>query len=227
MIAVPGLRTPVLLCALLLPMLAVVCVNTLRDRYVNNLTGLTLHFLEPAGSAHADSANSSGSLPALVADRHTAQLTESRAWWPNWPSLAEVDAFESAFKTAEAITELQRAGDRRPSTPIITGDGFMGVADLTCGRGACSGAVEAGRWAADHPGAVAVVFLEGTGMRAFLDGFLPSLRNATLRFVLVIHNSDEPVPVNAADAGWLDEPLLVACFAQNAMQLHPRLVPIP
>ena len=84
-----------------------------------------------------------------------------------------------------------------------------------------------GRFVLANPDAVPVVFVEGTGKQHINAELLPALRNYSLPFVLVIHNSDEPVFVLAEETALLDEPLLVACFAQNAVLLHPRLFPIP
>lgn len=144
--------------------------------------------------------------------------------WPTWPPAEDVDAFEAEFKAAElALTD---DAIRRPSAPIITGNGFRWIADITCNDG-CDRASVAG-WIRTNPQRIPVIFVCGDRVGSFLTDALPSLRNSSVRFVLVVHNSDTPMPGRAAtEASLLDEPLLVAWFAQNAELRHPRLHPIP
>ena len=153
-------------------------------------------------------------------------VTHAVVEWPGWPPTSDVDAFEAEFKAAEARN--RRDDSRRPSSPIITGDGFMAVADLSCAEdgGGCKASTIA-PWAAAHPGEAAVVFVKGGMTEEFVAEMLPQIRVARLRFVLVVHNSDGSMPHNSADIAALEDPLLIACFAQNVVEPRVNVRPIP
>jgi hypothetical protein len=118
---------------------------------------------------------------------------------------------------------------RRPSAPLVTGDGFRAAADMRCEPpdDECA-QVDAAGWAAARPGAAAVIFVKQDHVDAFFARALPRLRAAGVRFVLVSHNSDAPAPARAEDARWLDEePLLLGWFAQNPSRAHSKLRALP
>lgn len=144
--------------------------------------------------------------------------------WPAWPPADDVDAFESHFRSIDAIDDLKKLGGRQPSSPIITGDGFLMAADMECAR-SCD-AAHATAWATANPGAAVVVFIAGEA-QTFISRMLPRLRELSVPFVLVGHNSDSSMPHGAAQVGLLDEPLLLAWFTQNAVLRHPRVHPLP
>lgn len=156
--------------------------------------------------------------------RKLGRYNSSMPQWPPWPPAEFVASLEADFQVAQK-TSIGSDG-RSHSVPIITGDGFRSISDIACDLG-CD-AADVRRWVQSNSQSVPIIFVVGHHIESFLSVALPVLRNHSARFVLVVHNSDAAVPGQVAtDAALLDEPLLVACFAQNAEVQHPRLFPIP
>ena len=172
--------------------------------------------------AEAEQAFTEASSPSAVAASTESPSTSSAA--------AAVPRHLLSLSAAPPRSWLDADGrDRRPSAPLVTGDGFRAAADMRCEPpdDECA-TVDAAGWAAARPGAAAVVFVKQDHVGPFFARALPRLRAAGVRFVLVTHNSDAPAPASEEDARRLDdEPLLLAWFAQNPSRAHGKLRALP
>jgi hypothetical protein len=106
----------------------------------------------------------------------------------------------------------QRWKLRPTSEPFVSGDGFREACAYRLDPGGASGSPEEGGF----------FFVHGHLVPRFWAEVRPLVRKP---FVLVSHNSDWVVEDGALV--WLEDPLLVRWFAQNAKTSHPKLVPIP
>jgi hypothetical protein len=144
-------------------------------------------------------------------------------------SLASMPTHLLPLSVAPPQSWVVEGRNRRPSAPLVTGDGFRAAADMRCEPpdNECM-QVDAAGWAAARPGVAAVIFVKQDHVGAFFSSALPRLRAVGVCFVLVSHNSDASAPARKEDARWLDdEPLLLAWFAQNPSCTHSKLRALP
>ena len=106
--------------------------------------------------------------------------------------------------------------DRRPSYPLITGDGFRDSSDFIYDETDKS----------FNPNAVAsgdIIFVKTDFIGEFFRNIHPQISHP---YVLITHNSDYPAPGSCRK--FLDDPKILAWFAQNAEgYIHKKLIPIP
>jgi hypothetical protein len=152
-----------------------------------------------------------------------------------WMTKEDVHSIELEFK-AEQTASLEPAkagvwvedkiGIHRPSSPLVTGDGFSVAADVRCvSDETCR--FDASAWANAHPGLAIVIYSRQDAVKRFIALALPQLRNAQLQFVFITHNSDFSAPHDETDATLLSEPLLIKWFGTNPGRKHPKLSILP
>lgn len=108
------------------------------------------------------------------------------------------------------------AQDRRSSAPYITGDGFRDYCDYIFDETGINLIPENVR----HGN---TIFVKTDLLSKFFNEYHPKI---TEKYILVSHNSDYPAP--GAYSKYLDDPTLIAWFAQNMEgPAHPKLHPIP
>lgn len=106
-----------------------------------------------------------------------------------------------------------------PSLPYITGDGFRSIADFILD--------ETVAWAESNRVITLIkdgdiIFLKTDYLASFFSQVHPRI---TKKYILITHNSDYSAPQGFKN--FLDDPKLIAWFAQNADTSHPKLFPIP
>ncbi|KAH3767164.1 hypothetical protein Pelo_961 [Pelomyxa schiedti] len=104
--------------------------------------------------------------------------------------------------------------NRVGSYPLITGDTFRAMADFVYDFTSC----ENGK--SPFPGAV--YFTKAESIENFL-----SLDSNRPPYVVVTQNSAQDNPTSPKAATLLDDPNLIAWFAQNAISSHPKMHPLP
>jgi len=106
--------------------------------------------------------------------------------------------------------------DRRPSYPLITGDGFRDSSDFIYDETERS----------FDPGKVTrgdIIFVKTDFIGEFFRNIHPKIPQP---YVVITHNSDYPAPGSFRE--FLDDPKILAWFAQNAEgYTHKKLIPIP
>lgn len=106
--------------------------------------------------------------------------------------------------------------DRRPSYPLITGDGFRDTSDFIYDETERS----------FDPGKVTrgdIIFVKTDFIGEFFRNIHPKIPHP---YVVITHNSDYPAPGSFRE--FLDDPKILAWFAQNAEgYTHKKLIPIP
>ena len=119
--------------------------------------------------------------------------------------------FFNIFSSYELI-----AKDRRPSYPLITGDGFRALAEHILDEDVCHIDLEAFKKGD-------IVFVKTEFLDRFTQEFLPKISKP---FILITHNSDCDIP-----GRWnylLHDPIIITWFGQNVLSReHPKLHPIP
>lgn len=187
-----------------------------------------LHNVQPYSSA----ATVPSLLPSAGHSRFPQHLGLSGS---QWMSPKDVESIELEFE-AEQASSIAPAeaglwvkdwgGTHRPSSPLVTGDGFRVSADVRCVSGeTCS--FDAAAWAEAHSGLAVVIYSRQDGVKSFLSLALPRIRSAQLHFVFVTQNSDYNAPNDNNEAALLEEPLLLAWFGINPGRKHPKLHLLP
>lgn len=157
---------------------------------------------------------------------------------PRWLSLDDVNAFNSTVSKLHArfaaAVPPGVAPNHESSEPLV--DPLCGwfVADVVaCGWGGCA-PIEGGEdslWAAVRRALpanrrAAIVAVKGRFVAQFFEQHWASIQRAGLPVVLVSSHGDVAHP---APALWplLDDPLLLAWYAQNLWAVHPKARPLP
>ncbi len=152
-----------------------------------------------------------------------------------WMTPKDIDSIEREFETEQAASLAPAEaglfvndswGTHRPSAPLVSGDGFRVAADVRCVNDVTCN-FDAAAWSLSHPGQTIIVFSNYDAVPKFFAFALPRLRNASLPFVFITHDSDYEAPRDDADATLLDEPLLRAWFGINPGRSHPKLKLLP
>ena len=106
--------------------------------------------------------------------------------------------------------------DRRPSYPLVTGDGFRDFSDFIydeTDRSFDPTKVSRGD----------VIFVKTDFIREFFTQIHPKIPNP---YIIISHNSAYPNPGSCKE--FLDDPKILAWFAQNTEGcIHKKLIPIP
>ena len=141
------------------------------------------------------------------------------------------------FFAAQRKGRTARGGhDRRHSLPLITGDGFLHLADAFVDNEADGGGrwggrpepepgwcVEVGAGVALSAGEAAVVFVASAHVATFWTHCVNHLARS---IVLITHNGDDSMPGDDL-ARYLDSPKLAHWFAQNCDRAHAKLTCLP
>lgn len=108
------------------------------------------------------------------------------------------------------------AQNRKSSAPYVSGDTFRAYADFVIDETKI-------RFSPSSVKPGNTIFLKTDYLERFFKELHPLIRHP---YILITHNSDDPAP--GAFAHMLDDPKLIAWFAQNVENCtHPKLHPIP